>query len=258
MPAPDDRLPVRIGCVKYLNARPLIHGWGGAVRFDHPSILCRELAAGQLDVALVSSFEYLRHPIYAVVDQLAIASHGPVYSVILAHVGPLERLREVALDPASETSVSLLRCLLGRCALAPAFVAGGDLSPTRGRLLIGDQAIRFREEADDEVQVLDLGAAWREATGLPFVYALWLMHPNYFAKKPIADSLRALARANLENLEDLIADEPESTRAFCEFYFRQCLRFSLGEDEKRGFQTFAESCAREKLLPSLPPVPEFI
>lgn len=228
------------------------------MRFDHPSILCRALAAGQLDVALVSSFEYLRHPIYAIVDRLAIASHGPVYSVILVHLRPLEELREIALDPASETSVNLLRCLLGKRALDPAFVAGGALSPTRGRLLIGDQAIQFREKADDEVQIFDLGAAWREATGLPFVYALWLIRPDYLAKKAIAESLRALARANLGNLKELVAEEPEPKRAFCEFYFRQCLRFSLGEDEKRGFQTFAKSCVRQRLLPSHPPPPNFV
>ena len=57
---------LRIGCVRYLNALPLIHGWRGEVRFDHPSTLCRELAAGKLEVALVSSFEYLRNPDYSV------------------------------------------------------------------------------------------------------------------------------------------------------------------------------------------------
>ena len=54
------------------------------MRFDHPSTLCRQLAAGELDVALVSSFEYLRNPIYSIVDRVAIASDGPVFSVILA------------------------------------------------------------------------------------------------------------------------------------------------------------------------------
>jgi len=67
---PDDSL--RLGCVRYLNALPLIDSWPDPVRFDHPSTLCRELAAGQLDVALVSSFEYLRNPIYSVVDHVAI------------------------------------------------------------------------------------------------------------------------------------------------------------------------------------------
>ena len=104
---------LRLGCVRYLNALPLIDGWLGEVRFDHPSTLCGELAAGQLDVALVSSFEYLRNPVYSVVDGLAIASHGPVYSVVLAHLDAVEALREVVVDPASATSVNLLHCLLG-------------------------------------------------------------------------------------------------------------------------------------------------
>ena len=55
----------RLGCVSYLNARPLIYGWPGDVHFDHPSVLCELLAASIFDVALVSSFEYLRNPVYS-------------------------------------------------------------------------------------------------------------------------------------------------------------------------------------------------
>jgi predicted solute-binding protein len=95
---------LRIGCVKYLNARPLIHGWEGDVDFDHPSALCNKLAAGKLDVALVSSFEFLRNPIYRIVDDVSISSNGPVYSVIVAHRGEIGQIEEIELDPASETS----------------------------------------------------------------------------------------------------------------------------------------------------------
>ena len=81
---------LRIGCVKYLNARPLIHGGEGDVDFDHPSALCNKLAAGKLDVALVSSFEFLRNPIYRIVDDVSISSDGPVYSVLVAHRGEID------------------------------------------------------------------------------------------------------------------------------------------------------------------------
>ena len=97
------------------------------MHFDHPSALCRQLAAGELDVALVSSFEFLRNPIYSVVDRIAIASDGPVYSVILAHDGRVEQLREVVVDPASQTSVNLLRCLLGELGRKVEFVSQGDI-----------------------------------------------------------------------------------------------------------------------------------
>src|SRR5436305_12162454 len=102
---------LRIGCVKYLNARPLIRGWPGEVEFDHPSALCKRLADGELDVALVSSFEFLRNPIYRIVDDVSISSDGPVYSVVVAHRGDFSELEEIELDPASESAVNLLRCL---------------------------------------------------------------------------------------------------------------------------------------------------
>ena len=248
--------PVRLGCVKYLNARPLIHGWQGAVRFDHPSPLSHQLAVGELDVALVSSFEYLRNPIYAVVDGVAIASDGPVYSVIVVHRQLIEKLREIVIDPASETSVNLLRCLLGERGLEAKLVPQGEINATRGRLLIGDQAIRFRQAANPQDQFFDLGAAWKELAGLPFVYALWLVRSDLAEKAEIAEALRSLGKRNHENLDAIIAAQPEPDRAFCEFYFRDCLRFSFGEAEKQGFRRFAELCAQYQLLPNIPPPPE--
>ena len=121
---------LRIGCVKYLNARPLIRGWPGNVEFDHPSALCQRLAKGQLDVALVSSFEFLRNPIYRIVDDVSISSDGPVYSVVVAHRGEFSDIEEIELDPASETAVNLLRCLLAELGLTPR-LTGGDLGERR-------------------------------------------------------------------------------------------------------------------------------
>jgi chorismate dehydratase len=240
---------LRLGCVKYRNAQPLIHGWSGAVRFDYPSALCRQLAAGALDVALVSSFEYLRNPIYSIVNGLAIASDGPVFSVILAHLGPIDALREVVVDPASETSVNLLRCLLGERGVAARFVIDGEIGPARGQLLIGDQAIRFRQQSGGRHQFLDLGAGWKARMKTPFVYALWLIHPDYPEKEEIAEALRSLGKANLANLEALIAVQPEKDRAFCDFYYRECLRFGFGDEEKTGFRKFGELCIKQNLLP---------
>jgi len=256
--APNELPPVRLGCVRYLNARPLIHGWPGDVRFDHPAALCRQLAAGEVDVALVSSFEYLRNPIYSIVDGVAIASDGPVYSVILAHLGEVEALREVVIDPASATSINLLRCLLALRGLAPDFVTAGEIEAGRGRLLIGDQAIGFRREMAATYGTMDLGQEWKRQTGLPFVYALWLIRPEFQARRQIAEALRSLAKQNRARLDTVIHAQPEDERAFCRFYFRDCLRFTFAEEEKRGFHRFAELCVGEKLLPSIPPIRELV
>jgi predicted solute-binding protein len=124
--------------------------------------------------------------------------------------------------------------------------------------LIGDQAIRFRDQFGGRFQIIDLGAEWKKQTGLPFVYALWLIRPELKQKREVAAELRSLGKQNRAQLDLLIAAQPEAERAFCEFYFRECLRFSFGEEEKQGFQRFAELCARHHLIPSIPPPLELV
>lgn len=245
---------LRLGCVKYRNARPLVQGWKGAVELDHPSVLCRRLAAGELDVALVSSFEFLRNPVYRIVDDVSISSDGPVYSVVLAHTGDLNNVTEVVLDPASATSVALLRYLIAERGLNPRFIdarAGTDrgaTDPGRAHLLIGDQALRFRRD-HPELAFWDLGAAWREIARLPFVYALWLVRPEVVHPGRVGDELRAIRDRNLANLDALISEEDEFDRAFLGRYYTDHLRFSFAEREKAGLQTFHDACANLRLVP---------
>jgi chorismate dehydratase len=249
----EDRHPPRVGCVKYLNARPLIRGWPGRVTLDNPAALCAQLARGDLDVALVSSFEFLRNPIYRIVDGISISSDGPVYSVVVAHRGNISAIEEIELDPTSETSVNLLRCLLAERGLSPRFVARSTSTPTdrRARLLIGDQAVRFRQEHGNEFQFWDLGEVWSRHGGidLPFVYALWLVRPEVVDPESIADRLRALRDENLAKIDRLIAEEKEFDHAFCARYYREHLRFNFGEKEKQGLREFQSLCQKHGLLP---------
>lgn len=249
-----DLAPLRIGCVKYLNAQPLIFGWPGEVLFDHPTTLCRMLAAGELDVAFVSSFEFLRNPAYTIVDDVAVGSDGAVHSVFLAHRGPLDAVTEIALDPASQTSVNLLRCLLASRRMSPRLVTASSEKPAtvdgeRAQLMIGDQAIRFREAHASNCEFLDLGAEWKRATGLPFVFALWLIRPEVQNPAAIALQLRDLRDRNLRGLERVIAAQHGFSPNFCAFYFRDCLRFGFAEAEKAGLLEFRSLCEKEGILP---------
>ncbi|MEI9892488.1 MAG: menaquinone biosynthesis protein [Chthoniobacter sp.] len=232
---------LRIGCVKYLNSKPLIHGYDGPVIFDHPSGLARDLAAGRLDVALVPTFEALRSPHYTLAEGVGIACDGPVYSVFLAHRGPLAELRSVALDPASLTSVHLLQVLLREYHdVRPelhdlaAFPAG-----TEAALIIGNQAIEFRQKDKDGYQILDLGEEWKRCTGLPFVFAPWLMRPDLPHAAEVAADLRALKAYGLERLDDIVRAEqrdPDFTRR----YLTRHIRFELSAPEKAGIGKFRE------------------
>lgn len=250
---------VRVGCVKYLNARPLIRGWPGNVEFDHPSALCHRLAKGQLDVALVSSFEFLRNPIYRIVDDVSISSDGPVYSVVVAHRGAFSDVEEIELDPASETAVNLLRCLLADLGLTSRLTGGTpeNAELPRARLIIGDQAIRFRQDHARAFQFWDLGEQWKKHTGLPFVYALWLIRPEVPDAESIAQRLRGLRDENLADVSSVVADavagvgdsKQEITEEFLDRYYNEHLRFSFGTREKQGLQTFADLCAKHRVLP---------
>lgn len=250
--------PLRIGCVKYLNARPLVHGWPGDTESDHPSALCKRLASAELDVALVSSFEFLRNPIYRIVDDVSISSDGPVYSVMVAHRGEISDIEEIELDPASETAANLLRCLLAELRLNPRLVQNGAraspavgklASDSRAQLLIGDQAIRFRQKHVSQLHFWDLGEQWQKIVGLPFVYALWLIRPEVASAREIADRLRTLRDENLANLDELIGTEKEFDSQFCSRYYREHLQFDFREKEKQGLHAFANLCAKHHLLP---------
>ena len=250
---------VRVGCVKYLNARPLIRGCPGEVEFDHPSALCQRLAKGQLDVALVSSFEFLRNPIYRIVDDVSISSDGPVYSVVVAHRGEFSNIEEIELDPASETAVNLLRCLLAELGLTPRLTAAvpDTAESRRAHLIIGDQAISFRQKHAGEFQFWDLGEQWKKLTGLPFVYALWLIRPEVPDAKSIAQRLRGLRDQNLADIQVIVSDavadaagkKQEIRQEFLDRYYNEHLRFGLGTQEKQGLQTFADLCSKHGVLP---------
>ena len=272
---------LRIGCVKYLNARPLIYGWRGTVDFDHPAALCRKLEAGDLDVALVSSLEYLRRPIYRIVDGVSISARGAVHSVIVAHNEDLSRAQEIEIDPGSETSVALLRCLLSQRGLHARLVRNTNLESVRPaelhsaesvavkgstetgtvdkmsaertgrrpvfRLLIGDQAIRFRVEHGDHFHYWDLAEAWMQTTSLPFAFAFWLIRPEIENAKEIADKLRALRDRNVVSIDQIVSSQTRVSPEFCRKYYREHLFFDFGEGEKAGLREFHRRCLLNKL-----------
>jgi chorismate dehydratase len=223
------------------------------VVFDHPNKLCQKLAEGALDVALVSSFEFLRNPIYVLVDGVCVSSHGPVHSVFLAYAGKLEEIDEIEVDPASQTAVNLLRCLLAEAGLHPKLVARTPLiqravTPRLAKFFIGDQAIRYREGSGAALHFWDLGEEWEKLTHLPFVYALWLIRPEVASPKPIADGLRACRDNNLRDLDSVISAEREFSPQFCAYYFRECLGYHLGPPEKEGLSTFRKLCEKHGIL----------
>jgi len=243
---------LRVGCVQYLNAKPLIVPYDGSVVFEHPARLADLLAAGEIDVALIPVFEALREPAFPIAGGVAIASRGPVYSVFLAYRGALRDLRSISLDPASRTSNNLLRCLLGEFhGLDPVYEPGGEarLGDHQGLLLIGNQAIRFRQHPPEGAQYLDLGEEWLAHTGLPFVYAVWQIRPEVPNPGAVAGALRAIQMAGLSRVREIARLQRDFDAAFAERYLTSHIKFDLGPQEEQAMALFRRLLQARALLP---------
>lgn len=233
--------PGRVGSVKYLNAVPLTRGIEEQVIYATPARLAEMLRAGELDAALVSVTEVLFHDLYDVLDGIAVASLGEVVSVFLAHRPPLEQVRQVFCDPASLTSVALLKVLLAERGLKPEFLplaSYADAARHDAVLLIGDPAIDFLR-APHEHQIWDLGAEWSDLTKLPFVYAIWALRRGV-ETKPLRHALREAKSFGLETLDYTITSRAEYDLEFRRDYLSWHIHYHLGADEKRGLAKFIE------------------
>ena len=245
----------RIGCVRYLNSKPLIHGHGGEVSFEVPASLADGLHTGRLDVALSPIFELMAHPGYLVVDDAAIASDGPVYSVFVAHCAPLADVRTLYLDHDSRTSFNLQRVVLAEFhGLTPRhepFPGGkppAELHAGEGALTIGDPAIEFRLAHGSRYEYLDLGEAWKRATGLPFVFAAWLVRPETPRPETLAATLRAWREAGQGRVEEIVAAERRYPPELSRRYLTEFIRFRLGAAEKRAIREFARLLRKHGLV----------
>ncbi|HUB68615.1 MAG TPA: menaquinone biosynthesis protein [Candidatus Methylacidiphilales bacterium] len=244
-PAPAAQPGFTLGSVPYFNARPLTYALQEPLALLEPSRLATELSSGHLQAALVPLSEALENgSAYHIVNGYAIGSLGSVYSVVLAHMLPVVRLKTIALDPASKTSNQLLRVLLRKYyRMNPVYVSPDEAA--EGQLLIGDPAISYRQSHPDE-RYLDLAQAWHAHTGRPFVFAVWAIRRDTPDPAALAQKLRAAARTGLA-ARDEIARTPFEHR-----YLNDHLYYRLEAPQKKAISAFAADLVEIGLLASCP------
>lgn len=237
---------LRIGAVSYLNTRPLIRGLDPRrLVLDVPSRLAARFFAGELDVALLPVFEVLREGGGLVVDDVAIACRGEVYSVIVASREAFEDCGEIFTDPASQSSSALLRILVAEY-YPRLSVRDGEPPAGAARLLIGDPAIALRKAHGSSWRYHDLGELWLRHTGLPFVFAVWTMRPGLEHPEEIATILRRRKADGLSSLPSIAAGEDDP--AFALKYLTRHIRYDIGAEEKKAVRKFSGLAARHGLI----------
>lgn len=273
---------LRIGQISYLNVLPLFHTLRRAfppsevVQYvlGHPSELNAGLADGSLDLAPASAFEYLLHAEkYELLPDLSIsASKGPVQSVLLLSPVSLEELPAylartgptVRLSTASASSAALLKALWEFCwKLPPA--QWEDLAPGTGPdqdrpfLEIGNHALRCHLDPPAGWRIIDLAEAWQGFTGLPCVFAVWIVRRGLSVaqRELLAEVQAALlhCKANCREALDEVAARDDlagwiSRRAMAEYF--SYLDYDLGPSARAGLLLFADYCRRLGLIPGAP------
>lgn len=246
---------MKMGCISYINVLPVTLGLelgqvpfpGELVRAE-PTQLNAMTRRGELDVTAVSSIEYLAcYQHYRIVSGVGLSSPGAVRSVKLFSMLPPDRLQgqQVAVTRASATSRTLLQVLLpGIRVVALDRLELSEEQPAV--LLIGDQALTGGLEATYE---LDLGQAWRDLTGLPMVFALWLVRrplPPGMAEEWLQTS-RAWGQAHRAEVRAVACQRTGLELADVERYF-EGLSYHLGDRELDSLCLFYRLAAEQGLV----------
>ena len=283
--------PVRVGGIDYLNALPLTRylRTSGEPRLDvsehAPSVLASSLRAGELDVALAPVVEYLAREEYTVVPGLCISSYGAVESIRFYARREPSKVRVVAVDTSSRSSVLLLRLLYrelwrGRPRFVPAAperllrVLGASSTSSTSPdapdapdaqdaqdgagpdavLVIGDAALR--SSAGPGWELLDLGTEWTRWTGLPFVYAFWIWRGGP-APGGLVRRFQEARDVGLARVDDIVAgvslpEEGPFTSADCRDYLRRSIQYDLGPRQIEGLELFFSLLERNGLTAARP------
>ncbi len=265
---PPPARPPAVGCVSYLNAKPLIDGFSAALPghdlvLDVPSGQIELLRTGLVDLALCPVIDYYRSPEPLVAVPVGgIGCHGPTLTVRLYSPVPFHAIRRVSLDADSHTSVCLMAVVLDALfAVRPEVTVGlpnnpvdTDAPPGVARLLIGDKVVTRAPSADDYPHQLDLGAAWYEMTGRPFVFATWLARADT-ALGDLPAALAGLREANLARTRAIATTHAADHGWPAELaadYLDRVLRYTVGPEELEAVACFAQHAATLGLIADPP------
>lgn len=240
---------LKIGIVPYTNTIPLDYYLPQILPKAHiiravPSQLGLFLSRGEIDVAILSTIELLRHPEYHFIPSIGICSHGPVGSVCLFSKTEPAQLKHVALDQSSLSSNMLLQVLMADywqnqpeyTYFTPPVENG--LNQAEAALSIGDTTFAY----DGDTPAYDLGDIWCQFSQLPFIYAAWVTREGLDVATIQEPFLEAKQRglADREHLAAVCAERGPKDQAFYYDYLTQKIYYDVSDFEQAGMHRFFE------------------
>jgi chorismate dehydratase len=263
--------PLRISAISYLNTAPLMwdfdHGEAGSdfeISYTLPSACARALEAGTADIGIIPAAAYAQVPGLIVLPGVAIASRRPVRSILLVSRVPVGKIRTVALDTSSMTSVVLTKILFekwlggGRTFTSMAPNIEEMLAQHDAGLLIGDPALQIDRS---RYHTLDLAEEWIRHTGKPFVFAFWAIRKKALSEAGASPDLverfqqsrdHGLEPANLDHIVRAWAPRLGLEESNVRSYLTESIYYYLDAACLEGLQLFYRYAAEIGALPAAP------
>jgi chorismate dehydratase len=238
---------IKVGAVSYLNTKPLIYGFEQGIMaddieliFDYPANIARKLLHNEIDLGLVPVAVLPTMKGYHIISDYCIGCTGTVASVCLFSDVPLHQIEEVMLDYQSRTSVALLKILLKQhWKINPMLTAAESnfqeqISGTTAGLVIGDRALKQRLKS---AYIYDLGLAWEEMTGLPFVFAAWVS--NKILSEDFISTFNDTTSVGLGHIEKIVTQNPFEEYDLLQYY-QSDISYLLDVDKRKGLDLFLQ------------------
>jgi len=236
---------IRVGAVSYLNTKPLLYGIENSPIYheislitEYPARIAEMLLQDEIDIGLVPVSIIPEMKEYHINTRYCIGSDGPVASVCLFSEVPVQDIRTVILDYQSRTSVALAEILFEKLwKQNPEFVPAdheflGEIQGNTAAIVIGDRALEQRKKS---AYCYDLGEAWKNMTGLPFVFAAWISN-----KSLDPDWIDRFDKANafgIQNISKVLTGLPANDFDM-HTYFTKYLSYELNEEKLKGLELF--------------------
>jgi chorismate dehydratase len=264
----------KVSIVRYLNSIPLAWGIlegpqsaGFETVLSTPAECADQLAQGRVDIGIIPSIEFQRIQGSKIVPGPAVACRHRVRSVLLVSEKPLWKVRTVAADSGSRTSVALSKIIFDEFFhVRPDFQTAEPnlehmLKKCDAALIIGDNALKFMEENErpdaekqkallrdgaEPLYVFDLVERWKFLTGLPFIFAFWAVRKGFNDNHAVA-ALRDSRDYGVSHIPEIAARYAEKLsmkKEFLQEYLEQNVFYYMDEAELEGLSLFYEKAAR--------------
>lgn len=231
---------IAISAVSYTNTLPFLNGIKNAdvinridLSVDYPSECARKVIDDEVDMGIIPIAALAKLPEYHIIGDYCIGSDGAVDSVFIFSEKPIDEIETLLLDKQSRTSNGLAQILLKHYWKRDVEVL------TEGEadayVLIGDRTFGKKNHVPF---AYDLGCYWKEMTGLPFAFAVWV------AKKELPEDFKesfnnALAEG-VAHLEDVISGLPVYENFDYHTYLTENLDFNLTADRRKAIDKYLD------------------